>query len=112
MKRGEKAMRKKPGTKIEDIDRDNWMREHYDVYSLELMEKQVKAWQIYQLVEALVDNCLELAKQVVELRRQVNRLTPSGQPQPFLDELYSDLYESFNDYAAYPKFKRILKRLE
>jgi len=104
-------MRNKPITKTKDIDKDDWIREHCDDWSLELMEEQEKEFQIYQLMDALVDNCRDLGKQVVELRQQVNRLTPPGQPEPFPD-LYSDLYKSFYDYAAYPKFKHILKRLE
>lgn len=99
------------GAKTKGIYNDDWMREHYDTYSLELMEEEDKEFQIYQLVEALVDNCRELGEKVVELRRRLNRLTPPGQIEPFL-LLNGDLYESFRDYAAHPQFKRLLKRLE
>ena len=101
----------KPIDKTREIDKDDWIREHCDEWSLELIEDQEKEYQIEQLMEALVDNCCELGKQVAELRKQVNRLTPPDKPDPFPD-LHSDLYASYYDYAAYPKFKRILKRLE
>jgi hypothetical protein len=109
--RRRKIMTNKSIPKTKDTAKDAWIREHCDDWSLQLIEEQKKEFQIYQLVVALIDNCRELGKQVVELRQQVNRLTPSGQPEPYVD-LYSDLYESFYDYATYPKFKRILKRLE
>jgi hypothetical protein len=104
-------MRNTRVTITKSINKDDWLREHYDDWSLKLMEEQEKEFQIYQLVEALVDNCRQLGEHVVELRHRVNQLTPPGQPEPFL-LLHSDLYESFCDYAAYPEYKRLLKRLE
>jgi hypothetical protein len=104
-------MRNKSIAKTQGIFTDDWMREHYDDWSLEQMKEVKKEFQIYELLEALVDNCRELGEQVVDLRRQLNQLTPPGQIEPFL-LLNGDLYQSFWDYAAYPKFKHLLKRLE
>lgn len=79
----------------------------YDDCTLELIEKQ----ETEELVTALAEYCKNLEKQVVDLRCQVNRLTPVDKALPF-PELHSDLYEVFYHYAAYPKFKHILKQLE
>jgi hypothetical protein len=104
-------MRNKPIVKIEGIDRDDWTQEHCDVCEFELIQEQDKELQVEELVEALAKYCRQLEKQVVSLRRQANRLTPSDKPKPF-PELHSDLYESFYQYATYPRFKHILKCLE
>ncbi len=93
-------------TKTQDINGDDGTSEHCDDLTLDLLEQQ----QTEELVEALAKYCRQLEKQVVKLRCQVNRLTPANQPKPFL-ELHSDLYECFCEYAAYPKFKRVLKCL-
>jgi len=87
-------------------DYDDWTLEHCDDLTLDLLEEQ----ETEELVKALVDYCRALEKQVVALRRRVNRLTPPDQPLPFPGP-HSDLYECFCDYAAYPKFKRVLKAL-
>lgn len=90
---------------IRKVKDDDWTSEHVDAWSLEMIEEE----ETELLMDAVVDNCIELGEQVVELRRRINRLIPSE--PPFL-YLYSDLYAGFCDYAAYPKFKHILKRLE
>lgn len=79
----------------------------YDDCTLELIEQQ----ETEELIAALVDYCKDLEKQVVALRCQVNKLTPSDKREPFPD-LEGDLYEVFHHYAAYPKFKKILKQLD
>ena len=107
MKKGEKIVRNTVVAKTQGIGWDDWTLEHCDDLTLDLLEEQ----QTEELVKALVDYCRRLEKQVVKLRCQVNRLTPADQPLPFPGP-HSDLYETFCDYAAYPKFKRILKRLE
>ena len=88
-------------------DYDDWTLEHCDDLTLDQLEEQ----QTEDLVKAFVDYCRTLEKQVVDLRCRVNRLTPSDQPLPFPGS-HSDLYESFCDYAAYPKFKHILDALD
>jgi hypothetical protein len=63
------------------------------------------------LIEALANYCKSLEQQAVELRRDINRLTPKEQEQPFPD-LHSDLYEAFDHLAAYAKFSHLLNLLE
>ena len=72
---------------------------------------QVEDQKTEELVAGLVDYCISLEKQVIDLRSRVNTLTPPGKPKPYFD-LHSDLYEVFHQYAAYPKFKHILKQLD
>lgn len=79
----------------------------YDDCMLMHIEEQ----QTEELLSGLVEYCLSLEKQVVDLRIQVNNLTPMGRPKPYFD-LHGDLYEVFHQYAAYPKFKHILKPLD
>ncbi len=62
------------------------------------------------MVEALAQYCVSLEKQIIELRRRVNELTPPTETKPFF-ELYSDLYESFYDYEAYHQFEQQLRVL-
>lgn len=79
----------------------------FDVETLESMKDQ----EIEELISGLVAYARSLELQVVELRCQVNKLTPLSQEEPF-PEPHSDLYEAFDHYAAYPTFKHILKQLE
>jgi hypothetical protein len=79
----------------------------YDDCMLEIIEQH----QTEELMAALVDYCKELEKQVIDLRCKVNKLTPPGMREPF-PEPESDLYEVFHQYAAYQKFKNILKPLD
>lgn len=79
----------------------------YDDCTLELIKQQ----ETEELIAALVEYCKDLEKQVVDLRCQVNKLTPLDKRKPFPDP-QSDLYEVFHHYAAYPKFKKILKQLD
>jgi hypothetical protein len=79
----------------------------YDDCTLELIERQ----EAEELIAALVEYCKDLEKQVVDLRCQVNRLIPSDNREPFPDPK-SDLYEVFHHYAAYTKYKKILKQLD
>lgn len=79
----------------------------YDDDTLALIEELKTA----ELIKALVEYAKTLESMVVELRRQVNTLTPAGQSKPFPD-LHGDIYEGFYDYPAYHKFKEIFKILE
>ena len=79
----------------------------YDDVMLELIEEL----KIAELIKALAKYAKTLENMVVELRRQVNTLTPAGQPAPFPD-LHTDIYEMFDHYPAYQKFEDILKRLD
>lgn len=87
------------------------MQEHsepmYDDMTLQLIEEQ----KIAELISALAKYAKSLEDMVVKLRKQVNTLTPAGQPLPFPD-LHTDIYQVFYDYPAYQKFEEILKILE
>ncbi len=72
---------------------------------------QFEEQELEELITGLVDYCISLEKQVIGLRKQVNRLTPSGKAKPYFD-LHSDLYEVFHQYTAYSKYKHILKKLD
>ncbi|WP_372814777.1 hypothetical protein [Paenibacillus sp.] len=79
----------------------------YDEESLAALEQQ----ETEALIAALAQYCKSLEQQVVELRRDVNRLTPQGQDKPFPD-VHSDLYETFDHLAAYKRFRHLLTGLE
>jgi hypothetical protein len=79
----------------------------YDEESLVAVEQQ----ETEALIAALAQYCKNLERQVVELRHDVNRLTSPGQDKPFPD-VHSDLYETFDHLAAYPRFRHLLTELE
>lgn len=80
----------------------------FDVETLESMKDQ----EIEELISGLVTYARSLEIQVVELRCQVNKLMIRSNQGESFPEPHSDLYEAFDHYAAYPKFKHILKQLE
>lgn len=75
-----------------------------DDLTLELIEIQ----ETERLITALIEYCASLEKQIIDLRCQVNRLTPAGKPLPY-EDLHSDIYQMFYDYEAYPKFEHLFK---
>ncbi|KKC45815.1 hypothetical protein VE23_01735 [Paenibacillus sp. D9] len=79
----------------------------YDEESLVALRQQ----ETEALIAALAQYCKSLEQQVVELRHDVNRLTSPGQEKPFPD-VHSDLYETFDHLAAYPRFRHLLTELE
>lgn len=94
-----------------DIRKTTKMVDSEPMFDVEMLES-MKDQEIEELILALVTYARSLEIQVVELRCRVNELmSPSNQREPF-PEPHSDLYETFDHYAAYPKFKHILKRLE
>ena len=76
----------------------------YDEESLAAIEQQ----ETEALIATLAQYCKSLEQQV---RRDVNRLTPQGQDEPFPD-VHSDLYETFDHLAAYKRFRHLLTGLE
>ncbi|CAM3959000.1 hypothetical protein L1N85_00015 [Paenibacillus alkaliterrae] len=64
-----------------------------------------------ELVAGLTAYARSLELQMIQLRCRINELTPAGQEKPF-PEPHTDLYESFDHYAAYEKFKHVLQPLE
>lgn len=72
----------------------------YDCTEIEDCDEQDTA----RLIWALLDYVKELEAMVVDLRSQVNRLTPANEQLPYC-ELHSDIYHSFYDYPAYERFE-------
>jgi 5,10-methenyltetrahydromethanopterin hydrogenase len=79
----------------------------YDDDTLELLEEL----ETTELIEALLHNTRDLEKMIIELREEVNSLTPKGQRKPYID-LHSDIYKVFYDFTAYSKHEEIFKILE
>ena len=79
----------------------------YDDDTLELIFELQTA----QLIIALLEYVKALEKMVIKLRLQVNNLTPPGQLMPYVD-LYSDIFEAFDDYPAYQRFKKAFEILD
>ena len=79
----------------------------YDDDTLEFISELQTA----QLIIALLEYVKALEKMVIELRSQVNNLTPLWQPKPYA-ELYSDIFEAFDDYPAYQRFKKAFEILD
>jgi len=67
--------------------------------------------QTFELITGLCEYARSLEKMVIELRSQVNNLTPLWQPKPYA-ELYSDIFEAFDDYRAYQRFKEAFEILD
>jgi len=76
----------------------------YDDLSLELIEIQ----ETEELVAALIKYYFGLEKMVIELRCEVNSLTPPGKREPYPDPV-SDFMEVFYEYPAYPKFEHLFE---
>jgi hypothetical protein len=76
----------------------------YDDVTLELIEKQ----ETDELVAALFEYYTGLEKMVIDLRYEVNSLTPAGKREPYPDPA-SDFMEVFYDYPAYPKFQHLFE---
>lgn len=78
----------------------------YDEEMLQSIEEE----KIRELVSGLVNYARNLELQVIALRRQINQLTPPGQEEPF-PEPHSDIYGSFDHFAAYEMFEDSFKPL-
>ncbi len=57
-----------------------------------------------RLIVGLLNYSQSLEEMVIDLRKEINSLTPKDQPLPYF-ELHSDVYESFEDHPAYEKYK-------
>lgn len=87
-------------TKLKSIEFETM----YDDGMLELIEDQETS----ELMTALFIYSKGLEKEIVKLRAQVNSLAANDNSAPFPD-LHSDIYEVFDGYAAYEKFKAIFE---
>ena len=84
--------------------KSNEIETTYDDGMLEVIEDQKTS----ELMTALFEYSKGLEKEIVKLRTQVNSLTAIDNPQPFPD-VHSDIYEVFDGYAAYERFKEIFE---
>lgn len=77
------------------------------IYDDDMLES-IKGLEAYKLIEAILGYTKNLEAMVLELRQEVNDLTPSGKHKPY-ENIHSDIYEAFDDYPAYQKFKKIFE---
>ncbi|MDW7650822.1 MAG: hypothetical protein SCM57_05730, partial [Bacillota bacterium] len=59
-------------------------------------------------IRALLQYTKKLETMVVDLRAEVNSLTPADKPSPYFD-IHSDIYEVFYDYPGYTRFEEIFE---
>jgi len=89
-------MNREETTKISDEDAEPM----FDVEQLDFL----KEMEPVDLIVKLLDYTKTLEGMVIDLRIQVNRLSPKNEPQPYND-LHSDVYEVFYDHPAYERYK-------
>lgn len=82
------------------------MHEVYDCESIALIEKQ----QVAELIAAVLSYSEDLAKQIVELRKEINKLSGKGSYAPYID-LHSDIYRSFEHYPVYQEHTEIIEAI-
>ena len=87
--------------------KENFEEPMYDTEMLQLIEEKETA----DLISAVLSYTKDLEKMVLDLRGQVNDLTPAGQPKPYCD-LHSDIYEVFYEYPAYQKYQKLFNLFE
>ena len=64
-----------------------------------------------ELIQALLRYTKKLETMVVDLRAEVNELTPAGKTAPYFD-IHSDIYEVFYDYPGYSRFEDIFEETQ
>lgn len=67
-----------------------------------------KELESYELIRALLSYTEDLEAIVLDLRQEVNNLTPPGQQKPY-ESIHSDIYEAFDDYPAYQRYMQLFK---
>jgi hypothetical protein len=77
------------------------------IYSIDT-DEEVKDRESIDLIIGLLAYTKTLESMVLELRKEVNALTPQGQEQHFPD-LHTDIYEAFDDHPAYERYKAYLE---
>ena len=73
----------------------------------EMLDKQSEEDELISFIVALVEYSAELEEQVVDLRRSVNQLSDKER-LPFPD-LEGDIYQVFDDYSAYRKYRSLIE---
>lgn len=80
------------------------MHDVYDCESIVLIEKQ----QIGELIAAILSHGEDLANQIVELRKEINRLSGNGIYAPYND-LHSDIFKNFDCHPVYQEYQEIIE---
>ena len=76
-----------------------------------LFYDMMQDFETVDIVKAMLDYSKKLENMVMELREQVNSLTPKGQPIPFR-EVKRDFLEAFFECPAYKKNQYFYKHEE
>lgn len=75
-----------------------------DDETIDIIENQETS----ELIQALLRYTKKLETMVVNLRAEVNSLTPANKTTPYFD-IHSDIYEVFYDYPGYARFGEIFE---
>lgn len=67
-----------------------------------------KELEAYELIKALLSYTEDLEAMVLDLRQEVNNITPPGKRKPY-EDIHSDIYEAFDDYPAYQRYMQLFK---
>ncbi len=78
----------------------------FDDETLDIIEEQKTS----ELIRALLRYTKKLKAMVIDLRTEVNSLTPVNKPAPYAD-IHSDIYEVFYDYPGYSKYEEIFEEV-
>lgn len=70
--------------------------------------EEIKERENIDLIIGLLNYTKSLEEMVIELRSNVNALTPSGEQLPFPD-LHGDVYEVFDHHPAYERYKEYIE---
>lgn len=62
----------------------------------------------HELIKAILDYSKNLEAMVLELRQEVNELTPHGAHKQY-EDIHSDIYEVFDDYPAYQRYRELFE---
>lgn len=76
----------------------------FDDETMDIIEEQKTS----ELIRALLRYTRKLEIMVVDLRTEVNSLTPVKKTAPYVD-IHSDIYEVFYDYPGYSKYEDIFE---
>ena len=60
------------------------------------------------LIINLISYSKKLERMIIQLRSEVNALTPAGENLPYF-ELHSDIYENFFDYPTIIKYQKYIE---
>jgi len=84
------------------------MREHYDRDTIEACVDELP----YELIHTLLGEIAKLGEMVVNVRKEVNAMTPPSKYEPYPD-LFSDIWDaSWYDHPAVRKYEELYGQIE